>query len=158
MRRMYSKPQLLEAVEEESKLTGIKVFEDIKDKNGNPRFIDGIIAIESISGVSLKYGYWSLSGTHLLIVIAGNVVSGTSLTDTTLAKVNIPQWILDKIVVISGNYVVSSSGQFYGESGLTNYDIYLRKQPNRLDITCGTLVPAEDMSFRIQYDLLIDNI
>ena len=47
MRRMYSKPQLLEAVEQESKLNGIKVFEDIKDKDGHNRFIEGNINFET---------------------------------------------------------------------------------------------------------------
>ena len=79
MRRMYSKPQLLEAVEQEAEVNGLKAFENIVDKDGHKRFIEGTPTNPTIEGVEITYAKWSLSGTHLMLVMAGNVASTTVL-------------------------------------------------------------------------------
>ena len=160
MRRMYSRPQLLEAVEQESKINGIKVFEDIKDKDGHPRFIEGDITItETTEGITQKYGKWSLSGSHLLIVVALDVANTTALSFGNLVSdIGLPTWIVDKIVAIQGEYVLINSTTFYNASNQTqNLQTHLRKSSGKILISHGSLTLSDDRSGRIQFDLLIDN-
>lgn len=68
----------------ENLLEGV-AFEDIVDKNGNPRFIEGTITPETISGITFTYCKWSLSGTHLMIVLAGTCKNVTLANNTTFS-------------------------------------------------------------------------
>ena len=163
MRRMYSKPQLLEAVEQESKINGIKVFEDVLDNDGHKRFIEGAITLHTISGFTQNYGRWSLSGTHLMIVLAFTVASGTSFGNgVNLCSVAIPKWVLDKVAVLWGTSGVAL-GTFNGIGSDTSSQsisgIVLGKEVDSLSIVrYGTATTmTADRNFRIEYDLLIDN-
>ena len=161
MRRMYSKPQLLEAVEEESKLNGIKVFEDIKDKNGNPRFIEGDITMPTITGVTQKYGRWSLSGSHLLIVIAFDVADTTQiLGNEVIAYVDIPEWVFNKIVPLWDSSVVDSGSFLLNANDWSTQamTIGLSKMATNLRIRNeSTITLTAERYIRVDFDLLIDN-
>lgn len=159
MRRMYSKPQLLEAVESESKLNGIKVFEDIKDKDGHARFIEESITPEEISGMTFTYAKWSLSGTHLMIVLAGNIANTTALTNgTNYARVKLPKWILDKIYPTFLVTILRYTQEYWAENYSTQTaPISLLKSTNDLIISTNGITANNDRLFRIQFDLLIDN-
>ena len=166
MRRMYSKPQLLEAVEQEAKTNGIKVFEDIVDKDGHARFIEGDITGEVITGVSYSYTKWSLSGSHLLIVICGNLTAANNIGDnTTVAKLmNIPEWVRNKIIPIapvSNPTVVSTITMPFYSSGynILKKDISLMYFNDELVVRniSGNITDSVDRTFRIAFDLLIDN-
>ena len=160
MRRMYSKPQLLEAVEQESKLNGIKVFEDIKDKDGHNRFIEGDITLETIEGFTAKYGKWSLSGSHLLIVLSADVANATVIPAyTILTKITLPSWIHDKIAVLYGSNLVAvqSIALFDSNGGSQNLTIRLRKRETTIEIDTTSLTLNADRTFRLGFDLLIDN-
>ena len=138
------------------KVNGKIAFEDIEDAQGHKRFIEGDITAEEITGLTQKYGKWSLSGSHLMIVLAVDVADTTAfVSGTTIAQItNIPSWILDKIYPISSNVVVpyidfSGQGQTWGNR--------LEKADNSLQIKCYALTLNQDRSYRIAFDLLIDN-
>lgn len=163
MRRMYSEPQLLKAVENESAESGIKVFENIKDKDGHYRFIEGDITLSSSlpSGITLTFGKWALSGSHLLIVVAGDVENGTVILNaSTIATVNLPDWIKAKIYPMAGNYIDYQT--FYlRASDFTSQSlgVSLQKVSDviRLVQTDSTFTASKDRGFRFAFDLLIDN-
>ena len=159
MRRMYSKPQLLEAVEEESNLNGIKVFEDIKDKDGHARFIEGDVDRETdVTNITKKYGKWALSGSHLLIVFAFSVENDATI-NSIIARLQIPEWIHNKLVPIQAQYVSKSSFELIG-SDISTQDMtcFLTKAANNnlvLDINSVTLTAHREC--RVVFSLLIDN-
>ena len=160
MRRMYSKPQLLEAVEQEAEVNGLKAFENIVDKDGHKRFIEGDLEVATISGITSVYAKWSLSGSHLLLVFCFEIDANTSITDNTAyANANLPQWILDKIYPITYNIVARQNFVVFNEGGtMTSSVATLRKQTAYISINqYASLSPTEDKICRIAFDLLIDN-
>ena len=161
MRRMYSKPQLLEAVEQEAEVNGFKAFENIVDKDGHKRFIEETFTPQTISGVEFTYSKWSLSGTHLLIVLAGNVANGTTLAGSQYwAYLPLPNWIKSKIVAMVGQFVSRVQVYFY-DSSLSTQDSYfnlLKTSDNQIIIyKVGSNNISSDKTFRIAFDLLIDD-
>jgi hypothetical protein len=140
------------------------LFENITDKHGNPRFIEGDITMETIEGVTQTYGKWSLSGTHLMVVFAGKIASGTTLSGGTLVTINVPRYILDKVIHIipSRRDVIRQRFPLYTASAnvIAEKLFYLDKQPNNLNIGSSFVDPvttSEECYFRIQFDLLIDD-
>ena len=159
MRRMYSENQLLKAVESESKEHGIKVFEDIVDKDGHKRFIEESITPETVSGITFTYAKWSLSGTHLIFVMAGNIANTTVVSSgTQYARITVPKWIFDKIYPTFLNNVLREDITYYGSdySGQTVVATLL-KSTNDLIISTNSFTANAYRMFRIQFDLLIDN-
>ena len=139
-------------------------LESIVDKNGNPRFVEGDITMETIEGVTQTYGKWSLSGTHLMIVIAFDIGANVSTpVDTRLALIEIPEFIINKITNIWANVInvvgvtIREKQSWWINSSLNNVILY--KVDNHLAIrTSATQVtPTADSVCRIQFDLLIDS-
>lgn len=143
-----------------------EVFENIVDSNGNKRFIEGSLNTVELEGVTWTYNKWSLSGSHLMIVLAGRIANGTSLANNVkwadIAPSQIPTFIYDKIVAIA-NYTVCAVS--HGLRNIGNYNqvlssetIYMNKNNGLLLYRLGgtTALTAEAV-FRIQIDLLIDN-
>ena len=161
MRRMYSKPQLLEAVEEESKLKGIKVFEDIKDKDGHLRFIEGELTIIEGGAPAVTYAKWSLSGAHLMLVLSGNIANATVIDSSNnhFASVTLPNWIFDKIKVLSGtSSAIRLDYKLHDTiSNSQTATAVLSKSGSELRILSSSITLTADRAFRIQFDLLIDN-
>ena len=161
MRRMYSKPQLLEAVESEAKLNGIKVFEDIKDKDGHLRFVEGNGTPETISGFTSSYCKWSLSGTHLIFVLAGTFADTTALVNIDLALYQVPEWVYNKIYgVWQTNWIETKKTVLINDDWSTqDATTSIRKgSDNNLIIRfVGSTTMTKDRNFRVQFDLLIDN-
>lgn len=148
------------SVDEDSK---VAIFENIVDKNGHPRFIEGNITIETFDGITKTFGKWSLSGTHLMIVVACDVDQNKTISGT-LCFIDLPQWIKDKIIVIYPLYytAVISNAEIRNRSNgslLYNLDCYLRKEENSIYISfaSGSYTSTQDALFRIELDLLIDN-
>ena len=153
MKRMWSRKELKEMVELIKKNVNTLV-----DSDGHDRFIEGDIEFEEIAGITQTYGKWSLSGTHLMIVVAGSIANGTEISAGKLCSINLPQWVLDKIYEIYNTYVeVKNLEQIYG-SGLISQTLgfYLRKT-TELFIDTGSVTASDDRNFRVQFDLLIDN-
>lgn len=142
-----------------------KIFENIVDKDGHPRFIEGDIEIQESTPLTKVYGKWSLSGSHLMIVLAGTAVAGTTLADNTfIVYLNntIPQWIRNKIYPIQGGLVANCVTTFYKENQFwvnENKTLSLYKADDVLAIrnVVGDQTITNDSSFRLEFDLLIDN-
>lgn len=175
MKRMWSKNELKNIanaqVQEQSssgELENVKVFEEIIDKDGHKRFIEGDLELdESVpEGITKTYGKWSLSGSHLLIVLCLTAEDTTELSGSqVLTTINLPKWIVDKLSVIfdSISYVDTKNIIWYGAGWLAqNGLISVRKigtEPN-FEINIRTEVGitfTAKRSCRISFDFLIDN-
>ena len=117
-KRMWTERQVrgmaVDSVEEKENL---KVFEHIVDKDGHKRFIEGDITMETITGVTQSYGKWSLSGSHLMIVLCASIENAASITaGTTLARIAIPAWIHEKLVpmVTGSDYISRLTTNWWG--------------------------------------------
>lgn len=142
-------------------LAGNFNLSQIVDDDGNRRFVEGNITFETISDIVFDFGKWSLSGTHLMIVIAGHNTQATTIShDTTICNITLPDYILDKIATIY-NPVVSWAGtKFYKSSTGTDagtMNTRLVKSTNTVGVgTNGNTTLTEVGYFRLQFDLLID--
>ena len=136
-------------------------MENIVDKDGHERFIEGDIDLaESVAeGIEKIYGKWSLTGTHLLLVICFSIASGTVHSfGKVVDSINLPQWIKDKIIPVASQTVDLKSIAFYGSDLSTqNTTAYLVKSSNIVYINVGSITASADRSVRIAFDLLIDN-
>lgn len=136
------------------------LFETITDSHGNPRFVEGDITMETIAGVTQTYGRWSLSGTHLMIVVCADVANGTTIPNRDIAFINLPAWILNKINPLIATRIESKNVLMYDTSFTTQtITVVLTKGEALLAfVTRGTTVEVNsDRKFRIQFDLLIDD-
>lgn len=147
------------SVEQSSK---VKIFENIVDKDGHARFIEGDINLLQSETIFEKvYGKWSLSGTHLMLVLAGKINAQESAFAThEIVNLELPQWILDKIYPVGSSiYIESKDIRVYSADYTTSqserFDV--RKRTGYLDIVAGGINPSVDRYFRLQFDLLIDN-
>lgn len=131
----------------------------IVDNQGNPRFVEGDITT-SLEGVTLTYAKWSLSGTHLLIVLGGEIANGTEFTATSVwAELNLPQWIKDKIIPLVTIYVDIKSSTIFSEDYATSQNVSCRliKTTNDIiQVRSGSFTASDDRVFRFNFDLLID--
>ena len=161
MRRMYSENQLLKAIEKESQENGIKVFEDIKDKDGHSRFIEIEGTPTTNTDYVITYCKASLCGTHLLLVVAGKVKNNTTISNVNLATYTLPQWIQDKIVGTFGKYIATQVVNAADEnwSSSQTFSVYLSKEEDgslRI-VPYSTPTMTAERFWRCQFDLLIDN-
>lgn len=134
-------------------------MEDIVDAQGNKRFVEGDITIEEITGVTQTYGKWSLSGTHLMIVVAGNIANGTQTSNLgILANISLPTFILDKLVPIFSNLLDYKSPVAYAANWATqSYPLSLQKGSDKIQLRFeSNVTTSADRSFRWQFDFLID--
>ena len=159
MRRMYSKPQLLEAVEQEAEVNGLKAFENIVDKDGHKRFIEGDITFKTITGLTQKYAKWALSGSHLLIVLCGTFADSTVFASQVIAEIDLPSWIKDKISIIAGEIVdYKQVSMFASDLSTQQISTSLQKtSANVIRVFGAGLTLTKERTFRIAFDLLIDN-
>lgn len=143
------------------------IFEKIKDSSGHLRFLENEIdqiILPATSGVTFVYSKWSLSGTHLMFVVAGNIDAGTVLAPRIdpFAQANFPNWIASKIVPIYSTVICSA------KMDVVDHDTYAMHSVDcAIDkvgdygIRISTPSYTQDVSkagnFRIEVDLLIDN-
>lgn len=135
----------------------VNQLEQIKDSAGRNRFIEGDITIETIEGITQTYGKWSLSGTHLMIVLCLSCENASTITGKT-ANLNLPQWILDKITPLTSNVVNTQNFTFRATDNSTQTTWFGLFKPDdtHINISSGTLVLTADRNVRIEFDLLID--
>ncbi len=140
----------------------INGLRNITDDYGNKRFIEGTISVEEQTGLTINYGKWSLSGTHLMFVIAGTVAAGnTAEISLKTTFINLPSWILDKIYPLgTGDNVAYSTIYIFDNvtNEVSKEDAILIKS-NVLNIYHHNAIGDSDnsVSFRLQLDLLIDS-
>ena len=138
----------------------LNAVEALVDDSGNPRFIEGNGVLPEITGVTFTYNKWSLSGTHLMFVLAGSIANGTEIVlSNILADYIIPNFIFNKIYPIFGSIIDLKSIPLYADNyGSQNMTLQIRKEADRIRIQpTGTTNITANRSFRIQIDLLIDN-
>ena len=131
------------------------------DSKGNPRFVEGEGTPATLEGLNITFCKWSLSGTHLMFVIAGKITNGTILENgLRLADFTIPSFIFDKIAVVWGQFYIESKdvkavSDTWDEQTLSTT---FAKYTNSIVITKrGNLTLSSDKGFRVQYDLVIDS-
>ena len=76
-----------------------KDISNLVDSKGNPRFVEGNGTPATIEGFTSTYCKWSLSGTHLMLVLAGNVENETTLSGF-IVTFALPEYIMNKIYPI----------------------------------------------------------
>lgn len=136
-------------------------LDDIVDSHGNKRFIEGNGTPVTLSKYNFSICKWSLSGTHLMLVLAGTVeATGSAISGQLFCTFELPVWIMNKIYPLSTTGIIESKSMYYytdTESSISKQQI-LRKVNNTLTITNdGGGQFSNNMSFRIQFDLLIDS-
>lgn len=136
-----------------------EIFEKITDASGHKRFIEGNLATRTIAGVTFSYAKWSLSGSHLMIVLAGTIADETAYSSgTAFADAVLPSWILDKIYPIVGSVVIPTNILMFADDYSTqDQGINLNKTDDTLQIRFSANTLTADRTFRVQFDLLIDN-
>lgn len=142
-------------------LSFINRMEQIVDEQGHNRFVEGDITIEEISGITQTYGKWSLSGSHLLIVLGIDIANASVLTAGTLCNINLPDWIKQKIVALWGSIYIESINFNMWADDWTTQTIRINftktaQNDVRLAIATGITLTA-NRHCRIAFDLLIDN-
>lgn len=166
MKRMWSKNELknianaqVQEQVSDGQLENVKVFEEITDKDGHKRFIEGEIELnESVTAISKTYGKWSLSGSHLLIVFCGSMENGAILTGGYISTINLPAWVVNKIYPLHSTTVVDQKViSFYGGTTQTVNGYLEKNSANKIVLYLGAVTANADKTFRMSYDLLIDN-
>lgn len=146
-------------------LSGGSALEDIVDKNGNHRFIEGNGVSETQTSEIALYNKWSLSGTHLMFVFAGQHTTGQ--IPQLLSTFTLPEWVFNKIVpvVTVGNvgYIEIKTVKFYkyddwGTNVETLAGLWVDIQNKVIKIGFPNSTSySTSYNYRIQFDLLIDN-
>ena len=136
----------------------INLMENIVDSKGNKRFIEGEGAASTVSGVTIIDNKWSLSGTHLMIVLTGVIDNSIVVSPDDYFTVDLPKWIRDKIFTIAGRQVERKAATLTATdySTQTMY-ISLTKENDTIGLYFETVTLSKRRFFRVQFDLLIDN-
>ena len=146
----------------------VKILENIVDKAGNPRFIEGDITPISALEAVVPYAKWSLSGSHLMLVLC---IYNTTEEDITISGAsslgdasNLPQWIKNKIYPMGNTpHVVHN----FAVEGVKPDDLTQdsNKQATYLIKATSSSIAINGVNFtakagyyyRIEFDLLIDD-
>ena len=154
------KEQVTQAVEADSSL---KIFENIVDKDGHKRFVKGEVSLLNTApeGMTKKYAVWSLSGSHLLIVLSCDIADTTVVNDgVALAKLdNLPSWIYDKIIPIVQDTLIEYKPIYAYAQNYSNqaFNLRLNKRVDGIVIYKeGAITMSANRVFRVIFDLQID--
>lgn len=134
------------------------ICENLKDANGNNRFIEGNISTNEISGITYNYTKWSLSGSHFMIVIAGTIENGTNITSRQIASATLPAFIHSKISVGQNGFIDTKPFNMIASDNTTqqvriDFD---RNSGNIVSFWISDITLTAKRSFRFAFDLLID--
>ena len=137
------------------------LMSNIVDNNGHKRFVEFNGVAGSVEGITITYNKASLSGTHLMVVLAGSIANGTTIDNSkVLAFYNIPAYIMDKIKPVWGsNIEVKTVTAFATDWSSQSFQCVLAKNiSTQLGIfKAGPTTFTADRNFRIQFDLLVDS-
>ena len=128
------------------------------DSKGNPRFIEGEGTLATIAGITFTYNKWSLSGTHLMIVLAGIIADASVISTQDWATYTLPDFINNKIAPSFGSKdVIIKLENIYSPSLSTqSVQFRLQKDSGNIAINVYQFTATAERKFRIQFDLLID--
>lgn len=140
----------------------IKLFDDIRDAQGNKRFQEWNGTPLEQEGYTSSYCKASLSGIHLMFVVAGVVANNTTIDNGSyLGTFTLPKWIYDKIYPVFGDELEIKQISAFNEDWTSqSFNIDLNKGPNNtiiLRLVSGDFTATKERQFRTQFDLLIDN-
>ena len=159
MRRMFSEKQIEGLAQEQAKAVK-KDIVTLVDADGNDRFQEWEFTDKEVSGVSLTFAKASLSGTHLMVVVAGTIADTTVMTKgTNLAEATLPEWIMNKIFTIQGIRVIPHASEYlYSSDDTQTCASSLNKNDGKLYVSFNTNITLNaDRAFRFAFDLLIDS-
>lgn len=134
------------------------------DVSARPFIVEGDVITSTITDITFTYAKWSLCGTHLMIVIAGVAANDVSFSNNALfGIIYLPDYIMDKIATLTsqGRVSVGQLWSFvnFNANNIKNIALSKDESVGALKSICwgtGTFtIPTG--TFRIQYDLLIDN-
>ena len=135
-------------------------MEEIVDADGHKRFFNIEGEYTPIEGIAITYKKASLSGTHIMFVIAGTVENGVTIpADALISLFNIPEWVSNKIVPVFATYIIDRKGfNLWGDDGTVQpVTIQLATSPNVVTArVVSSITATAKRSFRIQFDLLVD--
>ena len=137
-----------------------KVFENIVDKDGHKRFVEGTLEVPEIDDVTVEYKKWSLSGTHLMCVLVLSALNGATIPQGPILTLqNLPDWILNKVVPVYGtNRVSRFTITFYADNETTQtVNVRILRDTNIRVNLVQSLTMTANRTCRINFDLLIDN-
>ena len=160
MKRMWSKNELKSIANTQAKNVE-KDITTLVDGVGHPRFIEGDGVPLEQEGYTDVYCKWSLSGTHIMFVVAGNIADTTTITNgASFGVFELPEWIMDKIYPVFANELEIKVVTTYA-SDWSSQDMAcdLAKVDGKMKIRLvgGNFTASADRNFRAQFDLLIDN-
>ena len=151
-------------------VTAKRLLNEIVDSQGRLRFVEGNLRTDEYEGFTYLYAKWSLSGTHLMLVLAGKIAAGTTTpANARLAVVNIPaslSFIHEKLIPISSgggvvdvqDFKVRSSTSW--SAGIKTWEAIKVVVAGGYSIAITTSGPTitvdTETSFRIKFDFLID--
>ena len=138
-----------------------KVLESLVDSKGNPRFIEGEGALTEITGITYVQNKWSLSGSHLMIVLGMTIANNVEIANNTkFAEYKLPNCILDKVSTFYGTRVSRIDFSGWSSAGQSqSLNLGLVKNSDSLSIEYIQSAPttmSSERTYRIQFDLLID--
>ena len=146
-----------------------KLFENIVDANGYNRFVSLPTSVSSGIQNITHYAKATLSGTHLMLVLAFDVTTGVVIGGdySDLMVISLPNWIVDKIYGFAGGTYLTFNpalkgytSTYYELNATIPYSINIDKINKTISIRWQSTTPItfeETGSFRIAFDLLIDN-
>lgn len=136
------------------------LLDDIVDSQGHKRFQEGRAELPTIEGVTYTYDKWSLSGTHLMMVLAGSIADEKVISNgTNLGNFRLPTWILNKVVIVFASTVleIKTLDLRANDYSVQNLPVSIGKTNNGVYVTsAGNLTLNADRNFRLVIDLLID--
>ena len=140
--------------------SGTITLDDIVDKNGNKRFVEGNGIIESNVEFNSKYCKWSLSGTHLMCVLSASLSANTILPSQTLATFTVPDYIGSKIITTWSNRIIMLEPYIKDSEGAGDTIVVLVNYYNNnitFELVGRVAAINRERYFRIQFDMLIDS-
>ena len=153
-------PEYLLKYLENQKENGVNITQ-LVDANGNPRFIEGVGVPAEITGFTPTYYKWSLSGTHLMFVLAGNFVNGARVENrTNIVNFTLPEFILNKITPTASNVIEIKSIDVYADDMTYQsfrFKLIKSSETQSMYFETGSFSANNNRGFRIQFDLLIDS-
>ena len=138
---------------------------NIYDNDENKRFVEGDITPTSALSDYVPFAKWSLSGTHLMLVMC---IYNTSENDITISgasslcnSINLPTWIKNKIYPMGETSHVAHNFSVEGvyPSDLTpdanKQSAYIQKASNDITINGINFTAKAGYYYRVEFDLII---
>lgn len=162
MRRMYSENQVKTLAKESVESGAVNLpISQIVDEEGHNRFIKGDIEAPTMVGIEFTYLKWSLSGTHIMFVIAGRAEANSVFTNSTFTVLNLPEWIKSQLIPIFRTSYIdlkTFTARADEDLGTTNLTVSVQKSGENIIInalSASTSITKES-GFRFQFDFLIE--